>query len=597
MAKSPKLSQKMTKVKRITPRKARDLSFRKLYTNVVSTALSILLILLKTTKTSREALNTMYEMFRGETNVTVLTDSTIEPFISKTNPHASLVSFTKLQCVTCIDNDYQLVILADNYAKRSEMANIAKIGKNVKIGVICIKEHDEVAERHNIHSVPEVRLYYRGMYQIYDHGNDFTLLNRFVEGHLGFHDILLINDAKTFWKKLDGHRHALIWFGDEIPKIDHRLQEFFRLLYFRFSHTFYLFKTTNEVLGNEFGLEKHKLYEWNHYDSKFTEIDIFHLLEDNRIDLAKFQRVATSIEHNSYRKINFWSPKWIKTHPHTDFLLFYTKQRLLTPEQHKLQEIFNQTCEEEMFKRIHCVIFDHAENEDFSMESIFYLQYDHIGETALVVSKWYPGKHEIFVKNLTSSYLDATAVHRFFEQVEAKEVEQYVHLNEELPKDNEKRLIKVINTRLLWEYWKDHSRDTMIVVHDGEATDASIEVLELYKKAVGFIAKDLRKKGQNLPKINFGTLDCSKNDCFYSMYFGDTLGPVVVYFKAWEHRNPVTLEWEHFHFQGNLLGRIVMLAKQEYTMGDVDLPEWPLDREKMLVKEVDVHKYDLDLDL
>lgn len=145
----------------------------------------------------------MREMLAGDTNVKILTDDTIDSYLARDRP--VFITFTKENCRSCYSFDYQLIILADNYKKS---------GKQIDIAAICIKHHGKVAHRYHVHDLPDIRLYYKGMFHRFHHGEDYTLMNRWIDGYLDLKDLLDINSSEKFHTKLTHRRHALIWYGE-----------------------------------------------------------------------------------------------------------------------------------------------------------------------------------------------------------------------------------------------------------------------------------------------------------------------------------------------------------------------------------------------
>jgi hypothetical protein len=227
---------------------------------------------------SNEGMYSKIEMHAGDTNVTVLTEDTIDGFLRSGKP--ALISFTKDTCQSCIAMDYQLVILADNYKKK---------GINVDIGVLCIKGHGKVAHKYHVHEIPDVRLYYKGLHKRYTYGEDFSLLNRWVEGHLDMKDLRDISNPDKFWKKMHHSKHALIWYGDTFQKLDARHKDLMRRLYFVFGHNFLMFTSENEEIGKAFDLDKRTLYEWNRYDEKFRKVPIEHIFDEPTLTEKAFK--------------------------------------------------------------------------------------------------------------------------------------------------------------------------------------------------------------------------------------------------------------------------------------------------------------------
>jgi hypothetical protein len=281
--------------------------------------------------TSNEGMVSKREMHGGETHVKVLTADTIDDFLARDRP--VLISFTKDTCHSCVNTDYQLIILADNYHKKKTPIDVA---------TICIKDHGKVAHRYHVHEIPDVRLYYKGLHRRYQFGDDFSLMNKWIEGHIHMKDLINVSNVDKFWKKMHRRRHALIWYGDDFAKLDHRHQELMRRLYFRFSHDFVFFASDSKQIGETFDLERHNLYEWNRYDEKFRRVPTEHLFHETEFSPKTFKKVENFIKINSYRKLEKWNPHWIRTHRHSRSLIFVVKNgHKMTDLELKNMKIFN----------------------------------------------------------------------------------------------------------------------------------------------------------------------------------------------------------------------------------------------------------------
>ena len=291
-----------------------------------------------------------------------------------------------------------MIILADNYKKS---------GKQIDIAALCIKAHGRVAHKYHVHDLPDIRLYYNGMYHRFHHGEDYQLMNRWIEGYLDLKDLFDINTAEKFHNKMVHRRHALIWYGDSFEKLDKRHQELVKILYFKFSHDFVFFTTQSEQLAAEFDLKRDSLYEWNSYNKQFLEVPLGHLFDYPELPEKSVKRVVNFIRHNSYRKIALWNPGWIKAHMQSSGIIFYIKNNHSMSEFEKENSrIFNQTCIDLLYEKTHCLYYDHKENESYNMDGIYHLPLTHLSDTAVAYSRYYNYHREVYALDLTKSGAD-----------------------------------------------------------------------------------------------------------------------------------------------------------------------------------------------
>lgn len=86
---------------------------------------------------------------------------------------------------------------------------------------------------------------------------------------------------------------------------------------------------------------------------------------------------------------------------------------------------------------------------------------------------------------------------------------------------------------------KDNTQDLVVLFHNSTQKNSQ-KSLKRFEMAVKYVLKLSKKK----PRIRFGTLDCSLNDCFYYLKITSDL-PMVAYFKPWEHGFPAFIN-EHY---------------------------------------------------
>lgn len=519
---------------------------------------------------ANEGMYSKIEMHGGETNVTVVTADTVDQFLNNGRP--VFISFTKDTCRSCVETDYQLVILADNYKKK----NI-----NIDIGVLCIKAHGKIAHKYHVHEIPDVRLYYKGMYKRYHYGDDFTLMNRWIEGHLDMRDMIDISNPDKFYSRIRKAKHALIWYGDVFQKLDKRHQELLRRLYFQFSEDFIFFTSDSKSIGETFDLEKHNLYEWNKYDNKFRKVPTEHIFQDKTLSHKNFKKAAYFIKTNSYRKLEKFDPHWIRSHHFASSLIFFIKKNHEhSPLDHENMAIFNKTCIDLMHEKTHCMYYNHEENESFDMDSIFQVPLTHLGDTALVYQRFYNHKREIYVKNITNFQthkvhdnkvelkLSDKMMEEFHDQAAAtpSKIKPYWLMNQKLHPENHKKIIHEFNTEAMYHFLEDHTHDLVVLYHKGNEI-ASQKSLIHFEKAIKYVLKMASKK----PRIRFGTVDCEQNDCHHTLTVAKTF-PNFVYYKAWESTKPALLDAQHSGPDGALnIGEMVQLIHFEYMESEREM--------------------------
>lgn len=369
---------------------------------------------------------TKRELHAGETNVTLLNTENMYSYINATTP--ILVFFTSEHCVDCISTDFQAVILADNY-KRS--------GKQVRIGVFCVRENEKLAKELGITVLSTIRLYYRGLYLTYHHyGEDFKLMNLFVEGKLDFKEIfhLKSKNMDIYKKHMKYKRHCLLYYGYEPKKFNKRLQIIMRLLYFRFGEHFVFFHTKEKEIGDELGLIEHTLYEYNKYDNRYRPVEINHLFEGSTLNMTAFHNVAHEILVNSYPKVSNWNPSWMRVHPSETITLFYSNLRNSTSEM-----VFNSTCSEKLYKHTRCMLFDVSEFEKNGLNSVYHIPIESLPDPSVIELKQLSERRQTFVLDLTQQNLTNTVFEEFYFKTENNTLEEFHHLSEEEPEDNDSR--------------------------------------------------------------------------------------------------------------------------------------------------------------
>lgn len=550
-------------------------------------SLAILITLPKTNLTfNPESKSTQIEMFNNETNVEIHTPEYLKTLLNSSIP--TIVTFTSKNCQMCMGVDYQLVILADNYAKRPQ--------KKVNFAAICVEEHTHLIKELDIHAIPELRLYYRGMYQIYEYGHDFGIIDRWIEGHTHLADIHFIQSKKKFWKIVNKHQHALLWFGEDLRDRSPIFQDFMRCLFFRFAHHFFVLASENKNFGVEMKLKWNTLYEYNSFDDKFREVEINHLFQENQteLDMKKFHQIADFIESHSFRNVTLWNVDWMLTHPKTSSLIFYYKSlsnKHLNFEGMDQKEIgdmnvFNQTCEERIFGNIHCLIIDHESARVEIIDSIYHVEFKYLPETALVLMKYFRNRREIYLKKINENkILKREELVEFVNKVNNGDLEQYYTKKEKLPEDNNKREIKVVNSALMHEWLHDFSKDSIVLIHKGIEAKNSRSMIYKFEKAMGYIFDHMSSKEKKifLSEVNLGVLDCEKNDCYYESDAGEF--PSVSLFKPWRFSGTIGHSYKGFDTVGN----IVTMVYHEYK-GEAVVKEWFRDIEGFTVKEDKVRR-------
>lgn len=538
------------------------------YNTILLTLAAFLTLPIPNLTYDSESKATHLEMFKNETYVEIVNQESLKSYLNTSTP--ILITFTSKRCESCYANDYQLVILADNYVKKN---------KKFKFAAICIEEHSPIIKELDIHAIPEVRLYYKGMYQIYDHGNDFTLLDRWIEGHLNFGDIHFIKSTKKFWKIVGNHQHALIWYGEDLRNKNHVFKDFIRCIFFKFSHHFFILASDDKDLGKELNLEWDNLYEYNRFDSKFRKVETHHLWKEKKnLDMSLFHRTAEFITKNSFRDVTLWNVDWLQTHHRTDMLIFYYKS---LSENHKNFEgmdekemndmrIYNETCKERLMGNVHCLIVDHENARVELLDNIYHVPFASLPETALVLVKYFRNRREIFLHNINESKtLVREELLEFVDKGMNGEILQFFTKVEEVPQNNKNRRIKVVNSIMIHDWLHDFSKDSFILVHDGLEAQDTRAMIYKFEQALKYIYDHLTKEDQIKleSEVNFGLLDCEKNDCFY---YSDVGGhPSAAYFKPWEYTGVASKSYQDY----GSIGEIVMLFFFNYK-GSVEIKEW-----------------------
>lgn len=555
--------------------------------NIIKGATATLVTLLTLPKThfsfDPESRATHKEMLDGETQVEVFTPESFKEAVN--SPIPTLVTFTSRTCDSCMADDYQIVILADNYAKKR---------KNVRFGAMCIEEHTPALREFDIHAIPEIRLYYKGMYQMFELGTDFTLLDRWIQGHLDFEDIHFIKSTKKFWKIVGEHHHALIWYGEDLRDKNHVFQDFMRCIFFRFSHHFFVLASDSKEIGEKFELEWDSFYEYNKFDGVFRKIDIEHLYEGKKnLDMGIFHRVADFIERNSFRDVTLWNVDWMKTHHQTSSLIFYYKS---LSKDHKNFEgmdekelgdmrMFNETCGERLFNNVHCLIVDHEDMKTEKLDNIYHVSFDALPETALVLVRYMRTRREIFVHNIKEDgMLEREELLKFVEDGMNERIPQFHTLNEQLPEDNENRRVKVVNSETMHQWLINLNKDSFVLVHDGMEAQDTRAMMYKFHRALKYIFDHLTEEQikKLLEDINIGILDCEKNDCYYTSDVGEH--PTAAYFKPWRFTGTASVYYKDF----NQSGDIVTHFFHTYS-GSVEIKEWPRDIKGFVVPDDKVH--------
>lgn len=496
-------------------------------------------------------------MHEGETNVTVLTSSTIDDFVNQDIP--SFVFFTSKQCHGCHNTDFQAVVLADIYSKDSHPG---------RVGVICIRENIEVARKYHVHTLPTVRLYYRGLYHEYMHyGENFKLMNMFFDGKFNFKEIFLLKDTGlNKWNKFMNYsRHALVYYGHEVPRLDAKIQELLRTLYFKFGDDFRFFNIESTKVGDHLGLKLHNLYEYNKYDDKFREVDIKAYLSKDKFDMQEFTKIADFIHFHSYPKVSLWNINWMKVHRNHNMTIFYAKYSG-SPE----EEVFNKSCQSALYKKTRCMIYDFDDNSRMKLESIYHVPLSALPDKTVLEMKFC--QHERIPYVLNAEGLTSERLEEFIDNVNAHKINPFYSINEKIPLDNHQREIKILNSELLNRHFKNNDMDAMIMFYNSTGTSLELENADKmeYKMKIAW-----RYIIERLPdiKVIFGKIDCSKNECHYAAGHNDF--PVVYYYKAFEHFQSSGMRQIDHDYR---IADYVHLFASRYSFGKYDDMLWPIDK-------------------
>lgn len=168
-----------------------------------------------------------------------------------------------------------------------------------------------------------------------------------------------------------------------------------RALYFKFSENFRFFRIEEESIGEHLGLEMHNLYEYNDYDKQYRKLDISKILESVSFNITLIEEMSAWIEAYSYPKVTMWNTTWLKVHHSSNYTMFYNRNDVMTPE----ESIFNQTCQETLFKSTQCLIFDRAENKLVNFANIHTVEVDHLPPMAVISIRFYHDRRHAFVLN------------------------------------------------------------------------------------------------------------------------------------------------------------------------------------------------------
>lgn len=300
-----------------------------------------------------------------------------------------------------------------------------------------------------------------------------------------------------------------------------------KVLYFKFSHDFNFFTTRSQELASEFGFKRDTLYEWNRYNNKFVEVPLDHIFDYPELPKKSVERVTHFIRSNSYQKITQWNPGWIKSHMRSSGLIFYTqKDHKLTPQELENSRIFNQTCIDLLYEKTHCLYYDHTENESYGMDGIYHLPLTHLSSTAVIFSRFHDYHREVFVLNLTDISLEGSDEQPTYLTLNEAILDDFFlnttshppkikpfHLKmQELPENNHKRRIHVLNSESMYHFMRDHTHDLVVLYHNSTEESSRI-TMHRFVMAIKYVLRMSDKR----PRIRFGTLDCERNDCYYAL--------------------------------------------------------------------------------
>lgn len=110
-----------------------------------------------------------------------------------------------------------MIVLADNYKDQNIDINVA---------AICVRENLELVKKFDVYTLPTLMLYYHGMgLKYHDYGVDFKIIHQFSEGKINFNEIHKIKtkSLKVFDKLMDYSKHAIIYYGHEIGKLEQKI--------------------------------------------------------------------------------------------------------------------------------------------------------------------------------------------------------------------------------------------------------------------------------------------------------------------------------------------------------------------------------------
>ena len=413
------------------------------------------------------------------------------------------------------------------------------------------------------------------MYKKYLLGDDFSLMNRWIEGQIHFKDAIDFSNPDRFYDKMIYRRHGLIWYGDNFKQLDSKRQELLRRLYFKFTHDFHVFTTDSDNIGKKFNLEKNNLYEWNSYDKLFRKVPTQHIYNEEEFTDQMFHKIADFIKFNSYRKLTKYNPEWMRAHHTASPIIFYIrKNHTHSPLDNQNYAIFNQTCIDYLHEKTHCLYYDHEGNELHDLDYIFQVPLTHIADTAIIYTRSYLHWREVYVHNLTNyqneenhaKKLEITLTEQFLDDFYHKasatpsHIKPYWTKNQKLHPENHKKVIHEMNTQIMHHFFHDHTHDLCVFLYN--STDyRSHKSMDRFVKAVKYVLKMSSKR----PRIRFGTLDCEQNECQHSLKLGSDL-PIFAYFKAWEYTRPNMVDIHMLDEDGAFpIGHMVQLIHFQYS--------------------------------
>lgn len=493
------------------------------------------------------------EIHKGMRNMTLLSPENIKNFTEA--EEGAVIIFTGHNCNICSNQETQVSTLASVFKKE---------GRKVKFGLACIRKYPEFIKKYDIHFLPDLRVYYRGIYNNYAFGENYSTMARFIDGRLKHKDIIEVHSKKKFDEYLKREAHLILYYGEHLHQVDRRLDDLIKMLHFELHPHFIFLKVGKEELARKLGIEQHLIYEYNSYDKKFTKIPLKHLLDEKSfdshgiIDKKDFYSTVEWIRRHSHRAVLPWSNDHLKefTTLNFDRLIFYSRENDV-----KSEKRFNQTCEGHLRDFVQCYVFSYEENIKDNFTNIVHADiFDHnLPATGVLHLKMYDDRNEVFIMKFEENIKEKDLIN-FYENSEAGKIEQYFEKSEKIPNEkwNKKKLIKKIVAKNFHDYLRgDH--DFYVVFHDPNKKEDQ-EMMNNFEIAV----EAVNKIWPGL-KIVFGEIDCEKN---IVRYFSPNQFPAFVYFRSFEHKFPFEFTRQDSDFMK--VEDIIEVIEHEYIWDELE---------------------------